>query len=169
MKKIIIALTFILFLTINSTNVFALTNSTSKTRNGKIYTVNATNTTVKINTIPNTNTKHTKGISTNINISRSYSKSQSSSSSLTVNADAYFVSVANTIGISNSTTATVSTGQGYTIPASNNSGYYRMQFVFPGSKVVLGLYTLEPSLIGSKTIYYAPDYKDHYVRINKYA
>lgn len=74
---------------------------------------------------------HTKGTSTTLNVSTTYSTTWTGSGSFTTGYNGVFIELAGEIGVSKSTSGSVTAGVSITVPATTASGYYRIELRCP--------------------------------------
>lgn len=115
-------------------------------------------------------TKHNKGIETIIELSQSKTLTSTSFDSFKASVGNFFFNMALEIGISESVSVTLGTSVGYKIPADRNSGRYRIEAVFPRSRVTFTKYRDTMEVVGRPiTVPYAMDYREKYYRLNRYS
>lgn len=84
-----------------------------------------------ITPITDTQVYHTYGFETNISITKTYETTWTGSGEITAGYSGVFIDLSGTIGVANSTTKSVSTTVGFTIPEDRASGYYRIELRCP--------------------------------------
>ena len=138
----------------------------------KYYTMTAYDTPDKVKPFVETQTQHTYGRSTTLGVSTSKTNTLEASGSVSYGVQSYYVSLSAQIGVSTSESETITTSQSWTIPETRGSGLYRVEAVFPVSKIQFNSFQVETGeKIGEEcfTITYMPETDKSYKRIYRYA
>lgn len=121
--------------------------------------------------ITDTQVYHTYGFATSISITNTHETTWTGSGEITAGYEGVFIDLSGTIGVANSTTHSVSTTVGFTIPESRESGYYRIEQRCPKYTVQEMLSDLSNHGIVTvfrKTLQHMPGANAGYYIINKY-
>jgi hypothetical protein len=124
-----------------------------------------------ITPITDTQVYHTQGIATNISITKTHETTWTGSGEITAQYSGYFIELAGTIGVANSTTHSVSTTVGFTIPESRESGYYRIEQRCPKYTVremLSDITNYGIATVFQKTLQHMPGSNAGYYMLNKY-
>lgn len=181
-NKSVIRLTISLILVITIISSFAITafaathpNTASQdfTSGNRLYNAYMSKTANSMHITPITDTQiyHTQGIPSSISITKSYAETWSGSGEITAGYEGVFVSLSGTIGVANSTSYSVSTTVGFTIPESRESGYYRIEMRCPKYTVrelLSDITNYGVSTVFQKTLQNMPGTNAGYYIIHKY-
>lgn len=167
MKKRFVAL---LLLVLASTPFVANAATVEYTLGGKVGILTTSYTAKVVRPYYQTQTQHSKGISTSIGISSSDSKSVSISTGHNVTLDACFTKFQASLDVQRSATQTITTSQSWTIGSDVASGLYRIEAVFPSRRLEYKEYDKETfSLLYRNIFEKTPKRSASYKRIYRYS
>lgn len=121
--------------------------------------------------ITDTQVYHTKGYETSISITKTYETTWTGSGEINAGYNGVFVELSGTIGVANSTTKSIATTVGFTIPEDRDSGYYRIELRCPKYTVREMLYDISNNgilTVFEKTLQHMPGTNAGYYILSSY-
>lgn len=150
-------------------------NSYCRTSGNRVYCASKHNYSNIYRPIVETQARHTQNIaSTTLHVSNSNTQSYTASASLSYSFTANVIftqaTVTGALGVSYSSSSTVSSGVSYTIPISTISGLYRIEHVMPSYSVSFLVLDLEGTLLSTpKIVNQSQVPSNFYYRLYRYA
>ncbi len=135
---------------------------------GRQYCANNGGAVTRIEPVYESQARHNSNLTTSIGVSKTVTDSIGTTGSLSYGLSAWGISVASSIGVSESVSQSTTTSVDYILGALNQSGLYRIEIVFPGKKVNFSTHTNEGMLVSSRSVSYAPNTDASYRRLSRY-
>ena len=124
-----------------------------------------------ITPITDTQVHHTEGYETSISITKTYETTWTGSGEITAGYEGVFIDLSGTIGVANSTTKSISTTVGFTIPEDKPDGYYRIEMRCPKYTVrelLSDISNYGVLTVFQKTLQHMPGTNAGYYVLNRY-
>ncbi|SES86202.1 hypothetical protein [Anaerobranca gottschalkii] len=167
MKKLL-TIVFVLIIIFNANYVFALNGFRDGYQGQYYYRVTATTIADAILPIYESQTQHTRGITTTVSLQQTVTNGRSASSSLSIGGN-FFLELSTQLGLTQYQSFSTTTSVAYTIDANTPTGKYRIEHVFPQSKLDYSRWDMIELTEERWSISYAPVRNAAYRRLTRYS